>query len=368
MLAESAPHTATWMAYGAQRSIWGKALLPQVQRDLRTIAITVAQHSSNDTVYVLVRQNELATAQKEFLAHMQEINVSEDLLLKHPHKIQLIPIPNLDDIWMRDTGPVFVVRGEDSLGAINFNFNGWGRKQSHSHDRKVAQFVMDSINHRTSTVDPISSSPPRICHALSTHLVLEGGGIEVDGLGTAILTESCILNPNRNPGLTKAGCETALRSLLGVTKTIWLPGKLDRYDITDGHIDGYVRFAASPTTLLVAQDDDTTTTRKHMEILRYATNAQNQPFRLVPLQNPTALPKEARSHPEFCATYINFYVANGMVLLPQFGDGAADRSAATILQQEFPQHAIRPIPIHGIAAGGGGIHCVTQQQPYVPGV
>jgi agmatine deiminase len=273
----------------------------------------------------------------------------------------------LDDIWMRDTGPFFVVRDEDTLGATDFNFNGWGNKQSHSNDQKVARFVVDHMNNHTGTFAPTSTSPSLICHALSTKLVMEGGGIEVDGLGTAILTESSILNRNRNPGLTKADCESALSSLLGVTKFIWLPGSDDPYDFTDGHIDGYVRFAATPNTLLVTQDDyDATTTRKHMEILRHATNAQNQPFRLVPLKNPTQLPKEARNNPEFCAAYVNFYVANGIVLIPQFGDVEADHNAFTVLQHEFPNHTVLPISINGIAAGGGGIHCVTQQEPFHP--
>ena len=263
---------------------------------------------------------------------------------------------------MRDTGPAFVVG--DGLGSIDFNFNGWGNKQAHQFDKKVAQFVNEHLNGPSKVESPLNVR----CVGIRAPIVLEGGGIEVDGFGTAILVETCILNPNRNPGMTKPQCEKILMPLLGLTKIIWLPGNAqkDPFDITDGHVDGYVRFGASPTTLLMANDvHDGTTTQSHLQILRQATNAQNQAFWIVLLDHPTQLPKAACKNPEFCASYVNFYMANGIVLIPKFGDMLADQKALTTFQNEFPNHSILPIEIDGIAAGGGGIHCVTQQQPYV---
>jgi len=132
----------------------------------------------------------------------------------------------LDDLWMRDTGAVFVTRSDGSKQALNFNFNGWGNKQEHTADAKVATLVA------TQTHTPLHPST----------LTLEGGGIEVDGHGTAIITESCVLNDNRNPGVSKAQADTELIAVLGLKKIIWLPGIAGK-DITDGHTDFYARFA-----------------------------------------------------------------------------------------------------------------------------
>ena len=200
---------------------------------------------------------------------------------------------------------------------------------------------------------------------MKTHLVLEGGGIEVDGAGTAIITESCVLNNNRNPGISKSACEAELMRLLGLRKIIWLPGIAGR-DITDGHTDFYARFVA-PGVVVAGLDDDPNSfdyavTRKHLEILKKATDARGNRLRVEVLKGPQSIRSKLETK-EFAAGYINFYVCNGAVIGPQFGDSRADANASALLRELFPKREIVQLDIDAIAAGGGGIHCTTQQQP-----
>jgi agmatine deiminase len=327
---ESEQHKRTWMAFGASKKIWGNKLLPEVQRNLATIALTIAKRES---VSMLVRQADLAIAKKLMGA-----------------KIEFIVSP-LDDLWMRDTGPVFVVNQNGSKAGIDFNFNGWGEKQDFDKDAKVAGFVSKRAGIKR----------------VRTELVLEGGGIEVDGNGTAIMTESCILNENRNPGVTKSECETELKQLLGLDKIIWLPG-IKGKDITDGHTDFYARFA-KPGVVVAGFDPDPNSfdhevTKRHLEILRSAKDAKGRSLHVVVLEAPSTI-REKFATDEFAAGYINFYVCNGAVIAPEFGDPKADTAAKQRLQALFPEREVIQINIDGIAAGGGGIHCATQQEPLV---
>ncbi|MCG9890788.1 MAG: agmatine deiminase family protein [Thermosynechococcaceae cyanobacterium MS004] len=325
---ESEPHDRTWMAFGASRAIWGQKLLPEVQTNLATIAKAIAHY---EPVSMLVRQEDYEIAARQCGSSVNLI------------------VSTLDDLWMRDTGPVFVKDSRGRLGGINFNFNGWGQKQSYDNDAKVSEFVIQKSN-----VQPIN-----------TKLVLEGGGIEVDGKGTAIITESCVLNENRNPGMAKAECEALLKPLLGIRKIIWLPGIRGR-DITDGHTDFYARFAR-PGTVVAGYDPDPASydhsvTRKHLEILRSETDADGHKLEVAVIESPTSIRSKLKSD-DFAAGYINFYVVNGAVIAPEFGDAIADDKAKSTLQNLFPDRDIVQLNIDAIAAGGGGIHCTTQQQP-----
>ncbi len=327
---ESDPHQRTWMAFGASKKVWGKKLLPEVQRNLATIARSIAKY---EPVSMLVRQSELAFA-KQLMGS----------------KVELIVCP-LDDLWMRDTGPVFVVTENGGKAAIDFNFNGWGEKQDFANDAKVAGFVTQHTKVKR----------------LQTRLILEGGGIEVDGHGTAIITESCVLNDNRNPGVSKTECEHDLKQILGLEKIIWLPG-IKGKDITDGHTDFYARFA-NPGVVVAGYDLDTKSfdhavTKRHLEILRSSTDAKGRKLEVVVLEGPSKIRKKFANN-DFAAGYINFYVCNGAVIVPEFGDTQADTDAKNKLQRLFPEREIVQINIDGIAAGGGGIHCTTQQEPKV---
>lgn len=195
--------------------------------------------------------------------------------------------------------------------------------------------------------------------------MLEGGGIEVDGQGSAIITESCVLNQNRNPGMSKAECEALLMPLLGLRKIIWLPGIRGK-DITDGHTDFYARFAR-PGVVVAGYDPDPASfdhavTQKHLEILRTSTDADGRQLEVIVMEAPSTI-RPAFETSDFAAGYINFYVVNGAVIAPEFGDAMADRKAKSILQELFQNRDIVQLNIDAIAAGGGGIHCTTQQQP-----
>ena len=323
-------HLRTWMSFGASREIWGRRRLPEVQRNLATIALTIASY---EPVTMLIRQADLSLA-KQLMGS----------------DVELIVCP-LDDLWMRDTGPVFVMTENGEKAGIDFNFNGWGEKQDFDNDAEVAGFVAKHSN---------------VKH-IRSNLVLEGGGIEVDGQGTAIITESCVLNDNRNPGVTKSECERELKRLLGLKKIIWLPG-IKGKDITDAHTDFYARFS-KPGVVVAGFDPDPysfdhAVTKRHVEILRSVEDANGRQLEVVVLEGPSKLRNEFAGD-SFAAGYINFYVCNGAVIAPEFGDPKTDTAAKQKLQSLFPKREVIQLNIDGIAGGGGGIHCTTQQEPKV---
>ena len=325
---EGDPHKRTWMAFGASASIWGNRLLPTARANLGLIARTIAQF---EPVTMLVRTNEQALA-------ASACGPNVDLL-----------VCPMNDLWVRDTGPVFVKDASGARRGLNFNFNGWGGKQTSRQDKLVAAAVTKAAG------VPLTA----------TSLVLEGGGIEVDGHGTAIITESCVLNRNRNPGWTKAAAEAQLKTLLGLKTIIWLPGIAGK-DITDGHTDFYARFAA-PGVVIAHMDNDPASydhavTKRHLAILRTARDARGQLLKVVVLNAPTNV-RPGLASSDFAAGYVNFYVCNDAVITPQFGDAKADADAKSALLELFPAREVVQLNIDGIAAGGGGIHCTTQQEP-----
>ncbi|MEB4615860.1 agmatine deiminase family protein [Leucobacter sp. M11] len=320
---EGAPHTATWMSFGVRDEIWTAELAEGAREALLLIAATIARY---EPVRALVNPGEGFTP----IANVEYVT--------HP----------IDDLWIRDTGPTFIRTGTGTLG-VDFNFNGWGNRQEHAADAAVAAGVCDLVG--SDRVD--------------TELVLEGGALEIDGEGTAIITESCVLNDNRNPGWSKADVEAELWRTLGIERVIWLPGIRGR-DITDGHTDFYARFA-SPGVVVAGRDDDSKSfdyavTREHLRILKRATDARGRRLKVHVLPAPETIREEWESD-EFAAGYINFYVCNGAVIAPEFGDPRADEHARKTLAELYPDREIVQLNIDPIAAGGGGIHCATQQQP-----
>lgn len=324
---EAEPHTATWMAFVANANVWGPELAKPVKNTLAKIANAIVQF---EPVNMLVNANDYNLA-KQKLDPRVTLHIAE-----------------IDDLWIRDTGPVFVKNNRGEQAGVNFNFNGWGKKQSYQRDAGIAKKVCE-LSGRT---------------LLNTKLVLEGGGIEVDGQGTAIITESCVLNPNRNLGLSKAACEAELKKLLGIQKVIWLPGIVGK-DITDGHTDFYARFA-SPGVVIAGLEHDPTSydyavTRLHLDILKKSTDVNGNPLKVLVLDAPSTVRPEYESK-EFAAGYINFYVVNNAVIMPEFGDAETDALAKATLEQAFPKRRVIALNIDPISAGGGGIHCATQQQ------
>ena len=253
---------------------------------------------------------------------------------------------------MRDYGGCFVVDGQGGRGLVDFNFNGWGGKQAASNDTQVA----DSLSYETYAT------------YISSMLTGEGGGIEVDGHGTAIMTESCWVNSNRNPGMSRAQIETELKASLGLRKIIWLPG-IKGKDITDAHVDFYARFV-EPGVVIANLDNDPASydyavTRTHLEILKAATDADGRTLTVHTLPPPLK-PRSnvySRNNPDFASGYINYLPINGAVIAPQFGDAAADKYCKNLLARLYPGRAIVQVNIDPIAGGGGGIHCVAKHMP-----
>jgi len=242
-----------------------------------------------------------------------------------------------------------VVNQSGKKAAIDFNFNGWGEDQIHDKDTKVAAFIAEQTS-----VDIIN-----------TDLILEGGCFEIDGQGNAIMTESCILNDNRNPNKSKSEVKKELKSLLGLEKIIWLKG-IKGKDITDGHTDFYVRFA-KPGVLIVSRDTDPysydkAVTEENIQLLQSASDKDGNPFEVITIDTPEII-NEAFGTKDFAAGYIGYYVCNGAIIMQKFGDEAADKKAKDTLQKMFLNYIIEQIVIDGIASGGGSIHCATQQEP-----
>lgn len=328
---EGEPHQRTWMSFGASSDIWGDGLLPDVQHNLAELARTIAKY---EPVSMLVRREDHSTAERM----VQGSNVT-------------LVDAAVDDLWIRDTGPSFVVNAAKSgeRAGVQFNFNGWGNKQAHANDARVASLVVGKVG------VPLVRTP----------LVMEGGCIEVDGRGTAIVTESCVLNDNRNPGLGKLACEAELKRILGLSHIIWLPGIKGR-DITDGHTDFYARFA-SPGVVLAGFDPDPQSydhavTKAHLQILRNAKDAQGKKLEVKVLQAPETFSKKYDAA-TFAAGYIGFYLCNGAVIAQKFGDAKADTASKALLQRVFPGRVVEQLRMDAIAAGGGSVHCATQQEP-----
>ena len=327
---ESTFQTRVWVAFAASPAIWGRDY-KEVQATIGRLVQAMVPYTQ---VNVLCREAEQALARQLCGEQNTRFIVAE-----------------LDDIWLRDTGGVFVQNSEGELGLVDFNFNGWGDKQEHEQDAGVAELVSKQAD----------------AHYLQSKLTGEGGGIEVDGNGTAILTESCWLNSNRNPGVSKAQLEAELKANLGLRKIIWLPG-IKGKDITDAHVDFYARFVR-PGVVVVNLDNDPEShdyevTRQHMTILKQATDADGNKLELHVLPPPLDVRDNRFSRSrDFAAGYINYLPINGAVIAPEFGDKAADSYCHELLTRLYPGRQIVQINIDPVAAGGGGIHCITLHQP-----
>ncbi|MFT0866835.1 agmatine deiminase family protein [Pseudomonas sp. CAM1A] len=328
---EGEKHQRAYIAFGAQDAIW-EDFTEDVQAALGRIARAIAAFQP---VTVFCRASERDIAEEECGSHNITYVETE-----------------LDDIWMRDIGANFVVDDDGALGAVDFNFNGWGGKQQHRYDAKLAARVAKLAG----------------AQYQRSELVGEGGGIEVDGHGTGIMTESSWINGNRNPGWSKAQVEAELKERLGLRKIIWLPG-IKGKDITDAHVDFYARFAAPGVVVANLDNDpdsyDHEVTLEHLEILRNATDADGRTLQ-VHTMSPPLKPRRSKfseDNPDFAAGYINYFVINGAVIAPQFGDRSADEKARALLVKLYPGRKVVQLDIDAIAAGGGGIHCVTNQCP-----
>ncbi|MBB5084106.1 agmatine deiminase family protein [Nonomuraea endophytica] len=322
---ETHPHQKTFMSWPTEL-IW-KSDTAGVRDDIAGIARAVAEF---EPVVLLANPDDVKAAQRACGS-----------------QVEVVPIP-VDDLWMRDTGPSFVLRGKDIAG-VDFNFNGWGRKQKHSRDKDVAREIL---------------ARERVTR-IQAPIVAEGGSIEVDGAGTLMATESSLINDNRNPGKSRADIERALTQTVGATTFIWVKGVKGK-DITDYHIDALARFSEPGVVVISTPPDDapqdvwTGAYDQARKVLDRAVDARGKRLELVELPEPVDIGRRGEG---FLATYVNYYVVNGGVVLPRFGDKKADRDAVAIVTDLYPGREVVQVPVDTLGEGGGGIHCATQQMP-----
>ncbi len=266
--------------------------------------------------------------------------------------VEIVETP-ITDSWMRDIGPTFLIGTDGRLGAVDWTFNGWGGRTfpDCSTDALVARAVAAVAG----------------AERFASRLVNEGGAIHVDGEGTVMLTEAVQLNPNRNPNWTKAEVETEIHGLLGTTKAIWLPRGLasDGDDTgTDGHVDTLACFLKPGLVLAHRQPDpahpDFETTRENIAILRASHDAAGRLLEVIEVDAPAQRTTPA-GEPLSC-TYVNFSFVNGGVVLCGFDD-PQDEVVAELFRGLYPDRRIAQVRATRIFEGGGGIHCITQQEP-----
>ncbi|MBO9608181.1 MAG: agmatine deiminase family protein [Paenibacillaceae bacterium] len=264
-------------------------------------------------------------------------------------RISCLAVPH-NDAWLRDNGPTFVVGNDGELAGINWKFNAWGGKYAPwDLDDAVAPAILAHFGVRQ----------------FDAPFVLEGGSIHVDGEGTLLTTEECLLNPNRNPDLDRERIEAYLRDYLLVEKIVWLKRGLSG-DETDGHVDNIACFAAPGKVILQVcddpADDNYAITQESLEALRGTTDAKGRPFEIVAIPQP---PRREREGKRLTLSYLNFYFVNGGIILPVFGGDAAetDRQAAEALAACFPDRTIRTVDGMAVIGEGGNVHCTTQQMP-----
>ena len=330
--ADHVPHERTWMAWPAREDVWG-GLLGGARADVASVAQAIARY---EPVSMVARPDQAREAGSAC-----------------GPGVDIVELVN-DDLWMRDMGPIFVVNDNGGLAGIDLNFNGWGRKQVHSNDAKIAREVLGLLG------------LPRF----DAPFVSEGGALEVDGHGTAMATESSIIEPDRNPGKTKAKLTVEICAYLGVDKVVWVPG-LKNHDITDDHIDGLARFV-KPGLIVVdqpanprAQDVWAKSERQALRIFRSSTDARGRVLECLISRESKTIPPGGRPS-IFVNVYVNWYVCNGAVLIPSFDDPDSDAAANRLVAQLYPDREVVQLRIDTLAEGGGGIHCATQQQPAVP--
>lgn len=329
---EWAGHDATWMSWPQDDDLWFGQLEP-VRAEYAELVATIARY---ERVELLLRDDESEHDARRRLAPA----LSESLDIRF-HRVAL------DDVWIRDNGPIFVRNERNELALTNWRFNSWGGKFEYLNDDRVPEYVAERLGMGHWDLD----------------VVLEGGAIEVNGDGVALVTRSCLLTPTRNPELNESQYAALLKDYLGIDRLLWLDGGLEN-DHTDGHIDTITRFT-DPQTIVTSVEPDPAD-RNHavmdhnLRQLREMRGGEGQEFRVVELP----LPAHRLEGPEgrLPPTYANFYIGNGFVVVPQYGD-PNDQPALDVLTPLFPGREVIGLPSRAIITGGGSFHCMTQQQP-----
>jgi agmatine deiminase len=328
MPAEWAPHARTLIAWPCRESLWGPHL-DRAKQACRRLVIALARY---EPVTLLINPRDATDVTRRFS--------------DAPNHITLLEI-DLDDSWIRDNGPTHVFDSHGRLTAVRWIFNAWGNKYyPYSNDGRAPERIAQALG------IPLISAP----------LVMEGGAISVDGRGNLITTESVLLNPNRNPSVSKADVECLFERYLGARHIIWLPRGL-RSDETDGHVDNLACFVGQETVIALTtndhQDENYETLQHNVEVLRSAKSAEGKPINVVVIPQPDPL---FSSGNRLTASYVNLYFVNGAVLVPVFRANT-DREALGVLSSVISNRSVVPVESRDLLLGGGAIHCMTQQLP-----
>lgn len=328
---EDAPHEGTWLTW-PHHNTYGVEYREEIE-DI-WVQMTAALHTG-ERVHI-VAYSEAERQRITSLLEKSEINLE---------KIDFV-IAKSDDVWSRDTGPMFVYDDQGKLTIADFGFDGWGKKTPYKNDDKIPQAVAAAKEL------PVTAIPD---------FVLEGGAVELDGAGTLMAAKSSVVSKNRNSGLTVAQAEAYLKKYLDVSNFIWLDGVTDE-DITDAHIDGMARFYDEETLLTVSEEDffnlyEGIKVEDYIALLN-AKNAKGKPYEILEFP----MTKHNVSGLEYQGSYLNFYVANKVVLVPVYGD-ENDALAVKLIAELYEDRKIVPIDVTSLYQYGGMLHCVTQQQP-----
>ncbi|MCA6596868.1 MAG: agmatine deiminase family protein [Pseudanabaena sp. M046S1SP1A06QC] len=324
--AEWQPHRACWLAFPSHRDLWLE-YLDRVQAEFVALAKAIA---TSEQLEILVLEETAALA-KQLLGDL-------------PARFHQIPF---GDIWMRDMTPIYVKNTDGKLGALLFQWNGWGGKYMLEHDDRVAAKILQTLDIPQFMFD----------------WVLEGGAIEVDGEGTCLTTKQCLLNPNRNPHLDQEAVESGLKAALGMEKILWIEEGLLN-DHTDGHIDTIARFIAPHKIMCMeptSEDDPNYQVLKDIgSQLENMTDAKGRKIDVVRIPSPNlVLDDEGQIMP---ASYLNFYISNDSVIIPIYGS-PNDDLAVQAIAKHFPSRKVIGLSAKHILLGGGAFHCITCHQP-----
>ena len=329
---EWAPHASVWTAWPTNDEEWDglhQKAAQEVADMVRALAAPGPEGRPGDKVKVLVQGDAIAAANAAIgdIAEIVETSYG--------------------DIWLRDTGPIYLEKAR----AAGFRWNGWGHKYLIPHDDKVAAYIAGRTQSAFKTYD----------------FVLEGGAVDGDGRGNWLTTRQCLLNDNRNPNWqSEADAEAALAVALGARKLIWLDDGLLN-DHTDGHVDNIARFVAPGIVLCQSPWGDDDPNRqvldKIFDDLSAASTADGEPLKVLRIPSPGRVVDD-RGHAA-PASHMNFFIGNGAVVLPIYGppSDANVQEAISILSDIYPNRHIVPLPARTILTGGGSFHCITQQQP-----
>lgn len=313
------------MAWPCRTELWGDGLI------------------AAENAYAAVAQ---AIAQFEPVTMIAPPDKAEDARARCDPDVIVEVLP-LDDSWMRDIGPTFLCNDAEDVAGVAWRFNAWGEKYpAYAEDAALAGRLLDRLG----------------IERYDAPCVMEGGAFHGDGEGTLIVTESVLLNANRGAPNSRAEMEAILAGWLGIRKVIWLPAGLTG-DETDGHVDNLACFVKPGEVLALAapssDDPNHEVLQRNLAILDAETDASGRPLNVTPIEQPTLRDDSGRL---LAASYINFYVANGGIVMPKFSIDH-DEAAAAAVRAAFPDRTLVQVDARAIVRGGGGIHCVTQQQP-----